>query len=183
MKRTLSLILSLVMLLSITAGLNLTAKAETKTGTCGENVTYSLDSSTGELTISGTGKMDDYQNYDDGFSPFFYNHDIKTITINSGVTSIGDGAFESCENLTSVTIPDSVTSIGWGAFVGCASLISVTISDNVTSIGDSAFYDCTSLASISVEENNKNYSSTDGILFDKGKTTLIKCPQASAITE
>ena len=140
MKRTLSLILSLVMLLSITAGLNLTAKAETKTGTCGENVTYSLDSSTGELTISGTGKMDDYQNYDDGFSPFFYNHDIKTITINSGVTSIGDGAFESCENLTSVTIPDSVTSIGWGAFVGCASLISVTISDNVTSIGDSAIY-------------------------------------------
>ena len=122
MKKILSLILSLVMLLSITAGLNLTAKAETKTGTCGENVTYSLDSSTGELTISGTGKMDDYQNYDDGFSPFFYNHDIKTITINSGVTSIGDGAFESCENLTSVTIPDSVTSIGWGAFNGCTSL-------------------------------------------------------------
>ena len=122
MKKILSLILSLVMLLSVTAGLNLTAKAETKTGTCGENVTYSLDSSTGELTISGTGKMDDYQNYDDGFSPFFYNHDIKTITINSGVTSIGDGAFESCENLTSVTIPDSVTSIGWGAFNGCTSL-------------------------------------------------------------
>ena len=72
MKKILSLILSLVMLLSVTAGLNLTAKAETaNSGKCGENVTYSLDSSTGELTISGTGKMDDYQNYDDGFSPFF----------------------------------------------------------------------------------------------------------------
>ena len=183
MKKILSLILSLVMLLSVTAGLNLTAKAETKTGTCGENVTYSLDSSTGELTISGTGNMDNYNYYDDDYSPFFYYHDIKTITINSGVTSIGDGAFESCENLTSVTIPDSVTSIGWGAFVGCASLISVTISDNVTSIGDSAFFNCAKLECIIVDENNKNYLSIDGILFNKDKTTLIKCPQASAITE
>ena len=87
MKKILSLILSLVMLLSVTAGLNLTAKAETaNSGKCGENVTYSLDSSTGELTISGTGNMDNYNYYDDDYSPFFYYHDIKTITINSGVT-------------------------------------------------------------------------------------------------
>ena len=159
MKRTLSLILSLVMLLSITAGLNLTAKAETKTGTCGENVTYSLDSSTGELTISGTGNMDNY-NYYDSNNPFYDNSVIKTITISSGVTSVGDFAFQSCTNLTSVTIGNSVTSIG-----------------------DRAFEGCTSLASISVDENNKNYSSADGVLFDKGKTTLIRYPQASAITK
>ena len=161
MKKILSLILSLVMLLSVTAGLNLTAKAETaNSGKCGENVTYSLDSSTGELTISGTGNMDNYNYYDDDYSPFFYYHDIKTITINSGVTSIGNYAFYGCTNLTSVTIPDSVTSIG-----------------------DRAFERCTRLKSINVDTNNKNYLSIDGILFNKDKTTLIRYPQASAITE
>ena len=160
MKKILSLILSLVMLLSVTAGLNLTAKAETaNSGKCGENVTYSLDSSTGELTISGTGNMDNY-NYYDSNNPFYDNSVIKTITISSGVTSVGDFAFQSCTNLTSVTIGNSVTSIG-----------------------DRAFEGCTSLASISVDENNKNYSSADGVLFDKGKTTLIRYPQASAITK
>ena len=161
MKKILSLILSLVMLLSVTAGLNLTAKAETaNSGKCGENVTYSLDSSTGELTISGTGNMDNYNYYDDDYSPFFYYHDIKTITINSGVTSIGNYAFYGCTNLTSVTIPDSVTSIG-----------------------DRAFERCTRLKNINVDTNNKNYLSIDGILFNKDKTTLIRYPQASAITE
>ena len=160
MKKILSLILSLVMLLSVTAGLNLTAKAETaNSGKCGENVTYSLDSSTGELTISGTGNMDNY-NYYDSNNPFYDNYVIKTITISSGVTSIGDFAFNGCTNLTSVTIPDSVTSIG-----------------------DRAFERCTRLKSINVDTNNKNYLSIDGILFNKDKTRLIEYPQASAITE
>ena len=159
MKKLLSLFMSAVMLLSITAGLNLTAKAETLTGKCGENVTYSLDSSTGELTISGTGNMDNY-NYYDSNNPFYDNYVIKTITISSGVTSIGDFAFNGCTNLTSVTIPDSVTSIG-----------------------DRAFERCTRLKSINVDTNNKNYLSIDGILFNKDKTRLIEYPQASAITE
>ena len=160
MKKILSLILSLVMLLSVTAGLNLTAKAETaNSGKCGENVTYSLDSSTGELTISGIGNMDNY-NYYDSNNPFYDNYVIKTITISSGVTSIGDFAFNGCTNLTNVTIPDSVTSIG-----------------------DRAFERCTRLKSINVDTNNKNYLSIDGILFNKDKTRLIEYPQASAITE
>ena len=97
MKKILSLILSLVMLLSVTAGLNLTAKAETaNSGKCGENVTYSLDTSTGELTISGMGQMDDY-NYYNYYSPFYNNGYIKTVTINSGVTSIGADAFYYCK--------------------------------------------------------------------------------------
>ncbi len=122
MKKILSLILSLVMLLSVTAGLNLTAKAETaNSGKCGENVTYSLDTSTGELTISGMGQMDDY-NYYNYYSPFYNNGYIKTVTINSGVTSIGADAFYYCKSLTSVIIGNSVTSIDVGAFEGCTSL-------------------------------------------------------------
>jgi hypothetical protein len=71
-------------------------------------------------------------------------------TIPSSVTSIGDGAFWSCESLTSITIPSSVTSIGMMAFYECTSLTSVTISAGVTSIGGCAFYMCTSLTSVTI---------------------------------
>ncbi len=62
------------------------------------------------------------------------------IVIPSCVTTIGDGAFYSCDKLTTVTIPDSVTTIANGAFLGCKSLTSVTIPRNCK-VGDSAFPD------------------------------------------
>ena len=149
MKKIISLFISLVMLLSITAGLNLTVNAETLTGKCGENVTYSLDTSTGELVISGTGDMTDYSLYI--YAPWHSNSSsIKTVTISSGVTSIGRYAFSYCGKLTSVTIPDNVTSIGDRAFEVCSSLTSVTIPNSVTSIGDDAFYSCDNLTSVTI---------------------------------
>ena len=60
MKKVLSLLLSIAMLLGITSGLNLTAYAEVQSGTCGKNVNYSLDTETGVLTISGSGNTTDY---------------------------------------------------------------------------------------------------------------------------
>ncbi|MBQ4112212.1 MAG: leucine-rich repeat domain-containing protein, partial [Clostridia bacterium] len=79
---------------------------------------------------------------------------LTSITIPDAVTSIGDGAFSGCSNLTSITIPDSVTSIGNGAFGGCSSLTSITIPDSVTSmsIGEYAFHGCTSLTSITIPD-------------------------------
>jgi len=99
---------------------------------------------------------------------------LTSVTIPNSVTSIGGGAFDGCISLTSVTIPNSVTSIGSQAFAGCSSLTSVTIGNSVTSIGDDAFLGCSAL--ITVDANNPNYSSKDGILFDKNQTTLIQCP-------
>ncbi len=64
---------------------------------------------------------------------------LASVTIGSNVTSIGDGAFQYCYNLTSVTIPDSVTNIGDSAFWNCQFLTSVTIGAGVISIGDFAF--------------------------------------------
>ena len=174
MKKIISLLLSLAMLLTITSGLNLTAFADTITGECGDNVTYSLDTSTGVLTISGTGKMTDY--YYSTNSPFYDNASIKSVVIESGVTSIGDFVFGDCTSLKSVTIPNSVTSIGYMAFDNCTSLKSVTIPGTVTSIGKHAFCQCSSLLSIEVSDNNKNYSSFDGVLFNKDKTELITYP-------
>jgi uncharacterized protein with FMN-binding domain len=99
---------------------------------------------------------------------------LTTITLPSSITSIGEYAFGNCISLTSITIPSSITSIGAAAFFGCPALAPVTIPASVTSIGSSAFADCS--GSITVDANNPNYSSADGVLFNKGKTTLIQCP-------
>ena len=98
------------------------------------------------------------------------------VTIPDGVTSIGDNAFYGCSGLTSITIPDSMTSIGEYAFGNCSNLASITIPTNVTSIGDDAFYFCNSLTAINVSKENVNYTSENGILYDKNKRTLIQCP-------
>ena len=134
-----------------------------------------------------------------GSSAFSGCTSLTNMTIPDSVTSIGSYAFYGCTSLTNMTIPDSVTSIGSYAFYGCTSLTSVTIPDSVTSIGNSAFYGCTSLINITigrdvtstlddifdsynklerinVSEENTKYSSIQGILFNKEKSTIIKYP-------
>jgi len=196
MKKVISLFLSVAMLLSIVSVVDFSAYASVKTGKCGDNVTYSLDTETGVLTISGTGKMTDYSY---SSSPFCNDTKIKVVTIDYGVTSIGKYAFRSCKNLTSVTMPNSLTSIGENSFDACIDLTSMIIPDSVKSIGEHAFYTCTSLKNVTignslnmisnfvfvgcnslenimVDENNLNYSSIDGVLFNKKKTELILYP-------
>ena len=99
---------------------------------------------------------------------------LTSITIPESVTSIGESAFSGCKSLTSITIPESVTSIGESAFSGCKSLTSITIPDSVTCIG--SFYSCENLIEIIVNLDNKNYTSVNGILFNKDKTELICYP-------
>ena len=101
-----------------------------------------------------------------------------TYTVSGGKATITDA-----DNSISgdVTIPSTlggypVTSIGYDAFYGCKSLTSITIPDGVTSIGRYAFDDCNSLTDIVVAEDNTTYSSQDGVLFSKNKTTLITYP-------
>ena len=149
MKKVISLFLSVAMLLSIVSVVDFSAFADVKTGKCGDNVTYSLDTSTGVLTISGTGKMTDYSAEDCPFNSKTY----KSVIIESGVTSIGNYSFSACTSLTSITIPNSVTSIGYGVFQNCTSLTSVTIPDRVTNIGYWAFYNCISLTSVTIPDS------------------------------
>ncbi len=79
-----------------------------------------------------------------------------TVTINEttySVTTIGMGAFDNCNKLTTITIPQSVTSIGSRAFVNCESLTSVVIPDSVVSLGEMAFYTCGGLETVTLSNN------------------------------
>lgn len=93
------------------------SKAETYSGTCGENLTWMLED--GILVISGSGEMDDYKIYNSRYQEYeliatpwdAYKADIIVVFVGEGVTSIGHGAFFNCNGLTSITIPNSVTTI------------------------------------------------------------------------
>ena len=71
----------------------------------------------------------------------------------TGLTSIGEEAFYSCNNLTGITIPDGVTSIENMAFCGCESLVEVTIPNSVTFIGETVFNNCTNLTNITIPDS------------------------------
>ena len=66
----------------------------------------------------------------------FIGGSFNSITISEGVTSIADGAFERCENISRIVIPRSVTSIGNYAFYGCSNLTSLIIPKEVETIKD-----------------------------------------------
>ncbi len=163
------------------ADFSIESSAEQYSGTCGANLTWTFDESTGTLTISGTGEMDsfDFDNrpWED------YLSSIVSVVIDDGVTSISDDVFGHCTSLTSVTIPNSITFIGKTVFYCCTSLANIVIPKSVTSMGYAVFYSCTSLESIIVDKDNQYYSSDeDGVLFNKDKTILIQYPMGNART-
>jgi hypothetical protein len=98
-------------------------------------------------------------------------NNLTSITISNSVTSIGNEAFYSCTNLTGIAIPDGVTSIGKNAFFGCTSLTSVTIPDSVTSIERFAFFQCTSLTNITIPDSVTTIG--DDAFYDCSNLTSI----------
>ena len=104
---------------------------------------------------------------------------ITSIVIPDSVISIGGYAFSYCTSLTEIVIPDSVTGIGEYAFSGCTSLSKVDLPKNLTGIYSGVFSGCTSLAEITVSPDNKNYSSVDGVLFNKDGSELIIYPKGN----
>ena len=201
-KRILSILLALALLCALLPAAALPAHAQTYSGTCGSNLTWTYDSSTGTLNIQGSGEMKDHEFMMDAPPWYDMRNYAKKIVIGSGITSIGeaafydftavtnvtipstvkkigDHAFVRCISLPGITIPSSVTSIGEGAFQACLALTAVSIPTSVTSIGEDAFLFCDSLTKFTVASGNKYYSSdSSGGLFNKNQTTLIQFPPA-----
>lgn len=75
-----------------------------------------------------------------------------------------------------VVIPEGVKSISDFAFGLNSSMTSVTIPKSVTTIGEDTFSTCSGLKSFVVKSGNPSYSSQDGVLYDKDRTTLLICP-------
>ena len=134
------------------------AKATAATsGTCGDNLTWSFDESTGTLEISGMGDMADIGEWKgDNIIDIVT---ATTVTIENGVTSICAEAFSYWHNLVNITIPESVISI------------------DIT-----AFQHCSKLTSITVDQANKSYMSKEGVLFTKDGNELIVYPKGKAET-
>lgn len=122
-------------------------------GECGNGITWSLDVE-GNLTISGTGQMNFYLNY-----PWKdYVDNVKTITVEQGITKVSDAAFSNMQNLTKVTIADSVTSIGYACFAGSSSLTEINLPDSITEIGTYSFT-ASGLKNVTLPSNLKKVAS------------------------
>ena len=179
-KRLLSILLAAVMLLSaLPLGLVDTAEAAAvSSGTCGENVTWTLDDQ-GTLTISGTGAMYDYTytweaDKGDTFdTPWFdLREQIRRAVVGKGVTFIGTGTFAFLYNLTSVSLPAGLEELGNSVFCGCEKLTSVTIPDGVRYAGGDLFYGCRSLKTVSLPDS----------LQGLGGATFLGCTSLTKVT-
>lgn len=107
---------------------------------------------------------------------------LKNVNISENIKTIEYQTFYGCQSLENITIPQGVTSIEDSAFYGCSSLKSIYIPSSVTEIGSQAFSFTASLKSFSVDNENPNYSSENGVLFNKDKTALLQYPIGKADT-
>ena len=161
-------------------------------GNSGGNVQYELYES-GNLYISGSGAMEDWGN--NNRSPWYNNNDIRSVRIESGVTSVGSYAFYQCEGISEVSIANGVYSIGTYAFDGCKGLTEVFIPNSVTSMGNGVFASCTGLTRVTLPETldsigtyafaaceNLTDITMPNSVFSIGDSAFVNCVKLSGIT-
>ena len=141
--------------------------------------------SIGTTAFDGCEKLE-YNEYQDGFYLgsnansyavlVYAKENVTTFEINGSTKIIYDLALSGQTELKTVSIPQSVLTIGNKVFSNCTKLTTVSIPQSVTSIAKNAFDRCEKLESISVAADNANYSSVDGILYNKSKTEFVAVP-------
>lgn len=99
------------------------------------------------------------------------------------VTTIGE-SFLRCTAIepNSITLPDTITTIEKSAFNSSEKIKTINIPKNVSRIESFAFTNCTGLTSINVDSNNQYYTSVDGVVYDKAKSTMLFYPTAKTGT-
>ncbi len=136
----------------------------------------------GEIAVATKETADDYADLETApeFSGLYYkllDNNKRYVSV-LGKNCSGNLIIPSSVTMDNITY--SVTTIE--NFNGCNGLTSITIPNSVTSIGSHAFSNCTGLTEIIVESDNTNYTSGNGVLFNKDKTTLIYCPKGKTGT-
>ena len=125
-----------------------TASAETKTGSLGVSINYTL-SPDGTLTIKGFGATNRFN-----ASPFGADAEkvLRVIFENegNGITAIGRGLFMGCTNLKEITVPETVATIEGYLFDGCTSLKKAVINGGSNNIGEFIFNGCTALEELTL---------------------------------
>ncbi len=149
-----------------------------------------------KLTITGTMDARDFRCLRDsmprlnainlsGVSIKAYNGEGGTFASNASypANEIPQFAFDNGlsgkSNLRSIILPTTANTIGNNAFSGSA-LASINITQNINLIRSNAFLNCNLLQSITVEPKNNNFTSIDGVLYNKNQTNLILYPVAKS---
>lgn len=99
------------------------------------------------------------------------------IAFPDSLTTIQANAFNKATAITAINT-NKVQTIGTGAFANCPELQTVTIGEALESLDVGSFVNCPKLKSFDVDPNNTIYSSADGVLYNKLKTVLYKCPES-----
>lgn len=182
-KKLLALFLVFVLSIPIT----LAAEENPVQYTCGDYKYILLEDNSSQIVrYTGNKKnlilpreLDGYIVTSIGNGAFCRCYDLTNIVIPDSITFIGYNAFGSCFSLSNINIPEGVTYIGEAAFNNCSSLTTITIPDSVTTIGTNPFNSCMKLTEIRISPDHPTLASIDGILFDKIKKELICYPCAS----
>jgi hypothetical protein len=168
----------LTLFLSFSSVLNLNAQVY-KTihvasfGTLASQLSENEKSTVTNLTVTGNINAADILILHESM-PVLKILDLSLVDIEGN--SIPDFAFFLNPTIESIILPASVTSIGRYSFYFCSMLSSITIPVSVNSIGEAAFACSNNLDQIGVDASNLFYSSLDGVLFNKNKTTLLQLP-------
>lgn len=103
---------------------------------------------------------------------------LTSIHLPETLTTMGSSCFYSCKALKNINFPSSLTSIGAACFFFAEKITSVSLSKNFASLGEQSFQNCASITAFTVEADNSLFSSVDGVLFNKNKSTLYYYPAA-----
>ena len=151
-KRSLSILLCLVLLCTLLPLGAVKARADTVSGTCGASLRWSLDTAAGHLTVTGSGAMTSWSK-NTAVPWYSWASSIKTVSLPQGLTYIGANAFAYCYALTSVSIPDTVITVGEQAFFRCDALTDLVLPNSVMKLDAWSFGWCTGLKSVTLPRN------------------------------
>lgn len=127
---------------------------------CGENLTWYINTETKTMTVSGTGDMSGYNSINSPAPWSDYKQYIETLIVENGVTSIGGSAFYGCNALKNIVLSSTVKEIGDFAFASCKSLMSLSLPEGVESMGKNVFNGCNSLKKIELPSTLISLSDT-----------------------